>query len=109
MPYKNAAVIFPNLVLDNNRISLYNKIVNHSIYGNPVKQYLENNIIPFKTKVVILLSMWAATLITIYITPSMKFLLKLEAFNINLMVNIKILGIILAAIGSIVVLRAKNK
>ena len=72
---------------------LYNKIINHPVYGNPIKGYLENNIIPFKTKVIILLSMWAATFITVYITPS----------------NFKVLGIILAIIGTVVVLRAKNK
>ena len=88
---------------------LYNKIINNSLYGNPVKQYIENGIIPFKTKIIILLSMWITVLITIYITPSMQFPLKLENLNINFIINLKILAIGLTAIGTMVVLKAKNK
>tara|TARA_B100000029_G_scaffold182962_1_gene180596 strand:- start:838 stop:1245 length:408 start_codon:yes stop_codon:yes gene_type:complete len=88
---------------------LYNRIINNPIYGNPIKQYIENHIIPFRTKIVILLSMWIATIITIYITPVLLLPIKLETFNIDSSINIKILGIVLAAIGTIVVLRAKNK
>ena len=88
---------------------LYNKIVNNSLYGKPIKQYLENNVIPFKTQVIILLSMWGATLITLYLTPSMRFPLEMQLFNIDTNINLKILVIILSIIGTIVVLRAKNK
>ncbi len=88
---------------------LYTKITENPFYGKPVKQYVEDGIIPFKTKIIILLSMWIATLITVYITPSMKFLFKLEILNMNFIINLKIIGIILAAIGTIVVLKAKNK
>ncbi len=88
---------------------LYNRIINNPIYGNPIKQYIENHIIPFRTKIVILLSMWIATITTIYITPVLLLPIKLETFNIDYSINIKILGIVLAAIGTIVVLRAKNK
>ena len=88
---------------------LYNKIVNNSLYGKPIKQYLENNVIPFKTQVIILLSMWGATLITLYLTPSMRFPLEILLFNIDTNINLKILVIILSIIGTIVVLRAKNK
>ena len=88
---------------------LYNKIINNSLYGNPVKQYIENGIIPFKTKIIILLSMWITVLITIYITPSMQFPLKLENLNIDFIINLKILTIGLTSIGTMVVLKAKNK
>ena len=88
---------------------LYNKIINNSLYGNPVKQYIENGIIPFKTKIIILLSMWIAVLVTIYITPSMQFPLKLENLNIDFIINLKILTIGLTSIGTMVVLKAKNK
>ena len=88
---------------------LYKRIINNSIYGNPIKQYIENHIIPFKTKVIILLSMWIATIITIYITPDLLLPIKLERFDIDYNINLKILGIILAIIGTVVVLRAKNK
>ena len=88
---------------------LYNKIVNNSLYGKPIKQYLENNVIPFKTQVIILLSMWGPMLITLYLTPSMRFPLEIQLFNIDININLKILVIMLSAIGTIVVLRAKNK
>tara|TARA_B100000700_G_scaffold103666_1_gene117049 strand:- start:8598 stop:9005 length:408 start_codon:yes stop_codon:yes gene_type:complete len=88
---------------------LYNKIVNNSLYGKPIKQYLENNVIPFKTQVIILLSMWGPILITLYLTPSMRFPLEIQLFNIDININLKILVIMLSAIGTIVVLRAKNK
>ena len=88
---------------------LYKRIINNPIYGNPIKQYIEIHIIPFKTKVIILLSMWIATIITIYITPDLLLPIKLERFDIDYNINLKILGIILAIIGTVVVLRAKNK
>ncbi len=93
----------------NSSKKLYNKIINNPLYGNPVKQYVENGIIPFKTKIIILLSMWIAVLVTIYITPSMQFPLKLENLNIDFIINLKILAIGLTAIGTMVVLKAKNK
>ena len=88
---------------------LYKRIINNPIYGNPIKQYIENHIIPFKTKVIILLSMWIATIITIYIIPNLLFPIKLESFDIDYNINLKILGIILAIIGTVIVLKAKNK
>ena len=53
--------------------------------------------------------MWGATLITLYLTPSMRFPLEIQLFNIDTNINLKILVIILSIIGTIVVLRAKNK
>ena len=88
---------------------LYSKITENPFYGKPVKQYLENGIIPFKTKIIILLSMWIATLITVYIAPSIQFPLKSQTLNMDFIINLKIIGIILAAIGTIIVLKAKNK
>ena len=88
---------------------LYNKIINNPIYGNPIKKYVEYHIIPFKTKVIILLSMWIATLITMYVTPTMQLPLGIKIFDIDIILNFKLLGIGLSIIGTIVVLRAKNK
>ena len=88
---------------------LYMKIINNPYYGKPIRGYVENNIIPFKTKIIILLSMWSATLITVYLTPSMRFPLGLHIYGIDLAINLKVVGIILSSIGSIVVLRANNK
>ena len=94
---------------------LYRKITENPFYGKPVKQYVENGVIPFKTKIIILLSMWIATLITLYVTPDMKIPLGIEFFDNNsqatteIILNLKLFGIILAAIGTIVVLKAKNK
>ena len=88
---------------------LYTKIIENPYYGGPIKNYIENHVIPFKTKIIILLSMWAATLATAYMAPSMRFPLDLQVYGIELAVNLKVLGIILSLIGSTVVLRAKNK
>ena len=88
---------------------LYSKITENPFYGKPIKQYVENGIIPFKTKIIILLSMWIATLITVYIAPSIQFPLKSQTLNMDFIINLKIIGIILAAIGTIIVLKAKNK
>ena len=76
---------------------LYNKIINHPLYGSPIKQYIVYNVIPLKTKVIILLSMWGATFFSLYIlsyTQSSS--------------PIKMIGIVLSIIGTIVVLSTKN-
>jgi len=88
---------------------LYRKVVNNPVYGKPIRGYIENNIIPFKTKIIILLSMWGATLASIYITPLMRFPLEVPIFHINFIINLKMFGAILAAIGTVIVLRAKNE
>ncbi len=82
----------------NSSDSLYKKIVNNPIYGSPIKQYVENNIISIKSKLVILLSIWIATFFSMYILINMKYSLAL-----------KIIGITMSAIGTFFVLRAKNK
>ena len=88
---------------------LYDKIVNHPLYGAPIKGYIEKNHISLKSKFIILGSMWAATLCTVYLTPEMRYTSSLTLFDIPIVFNIKVFGIILAIIGSIVVLRAKHK
>ena len=69
---------------------LYNKIVNHPIYGKPIKNYIENHFIPLRVKFIILGSMWMATLFTLYIAPSMRFPISLTFFDIPIVINIKI-------------------
>ena len=83
---------------------LYKKITSNPYYGAPIKLYIEKHIISIKAKTLILSSMWIATIITIYVTPPLiiPFLYESE-------LNLKIIGIILAIIGSVVVLRAKNR
>ena len=88
---------------------LYLKIINNPYYGRPIKNYIENHIIPTKTKIIILLSMWAATLVTVYITPPMRFPISQQIFGFEVAFNLKVIGIILSVIGSVVVLRAKAK
>ena len=51
----------------NSSEKLFNKIVSHPLYGNPIKQYIDHNIIPLKTKIIILISMWSATIISFYL------------------------------------------
>ena len=83
---------------------LYKKITSNPYYGNPIKLYMEKHIISKKSKILILSSMWLATIITIYITPPLKI-----PFFYGSILNFKIIGVIFSCIGSIVVLRAKNK
>ena len=74
--------------------TLYRKVVDHPVYGYPVKRYIENNHIEKKTKIFILISMWIATLFSIlYINPHLYF---------------NLLTLFLSILGSIVVLRAKS-
>ena len=73
---------------------LYNKIVSHPAYGNSVRDYVEAGKIQFKAKIVILMSMWAATSVSvIYIDPHLY---------------LNILTLILSIIGTVVVLRASH-
>ena len=92
----------------NSSEKLYRKIINNPVYGNSVKQYIEEHKIPFRAKIVILLSIWIATLIAISVTPVMRFPLGIEVLNTNLILNLKVLAVMLSAIGSIVVLRANH-
>ena len=84
--------------------TLYRKITSNQYYGEPIKQYIEKHIISMKAKMIILSSMWLATIVTIYITPPL-----IIPFFYETELNFKIIGVILAIIGSIVVLRAKNR
>ena len=86
----------------------YNKIVNHPVYGFPIKNYIERNHISVKAKFIILGSMWLATLATVYFLPSMAYLTAIGFIDYILLINIKYIGIALAGIGTIVVLRAKS-
>ena len=79
---------------------LYKKIINNPIYGNPIKQYVENNIISIKGKITILLSIWIATLISLYIVPDLNLYLGI--------INFKVIGIILSIVGTVFVLKAKS-
>ena len=83
---------------------LYQKIISNPYYGSPIKLYIEKHIISMRAKVLILSSMWIATIITIYITPPLVIPFFYDRF-----LNFKIIGIILTFIGTIVVLRAKNR
>ena len=83
---------------------LYNKIITNPYYGNPIKNYIEKHVISVKAKILILSSMWCATIITAYVTPPL-----ITPFFYGTTLNIKIIGIILALIGTVVILRAKNR
>ena len=68
---------------------LYKKIINHPNYGFPIKQYIEKNVISLKSKIVILVSMWVATIFSFYFIS-----------NLNLEVDFRIPLIVTTAIGS---------
>ena len=84
----------------NSSTVLYKKITNNPIYGHPIKKYVENNIISIKGKITILLSIWIATLISLYIVPDLNLYLGI--------INFKIIGIILSIIGTFFVLKTSN-
>ena len=83
---------------------LYKKITTNPYYGNPIKNYIEKHVISIKAKILILSSMWCATIITAYVTPPL-----ITPFFYGTTLNVKIVGIILALIGTVVILRAKNR
>ena len=83
---------------------LYRKITSNPYYGDPIKQYIENHIISIKAKILILSSMWIATITTLYITPPLVI-----SFFYGIVLNFKIIGVVLAFIGTVVILRAKNR
>ena len=83
---------------------LYRKITSNPYYGDPIKQYIENHIISIKAKILILSSMWIATITTVYITPPLVI-----SFFYGIVLNFKIIGVALAFIGTVVILRAKNR
>ena len=83
---------------------LYRKITSNPYYGDPIKQYIENHIISIKAKILILSSMWIATITTVYITPPLVI-----SFFYGIVLNFKIIGVVLAFIGTVVILRAKNR
>ena len=83
---------------------LYKKITTNPYYGSPIKNYIEKHVISVKAKILILSSMWCATIITAYVTPPL-----ITPFFYGTTLNVKIVGIILALIGTVVILRAKNR
>ena len=86
----------------------YNKIVNNPYYGRTIKLYIEDNIISVRSKVVILLSIWIATFITINVNVLTNFTFNFNMLGMDLIINIKTIAVVISAIGSIFVLRTKN-
>jgi len=86
----------------------YNKIVNNPYYGRTIKLYIEDNIISVKSKVIILLSIWIATLITISVNILTNFSFNFNILGLDLTLNVKTIAVLISAIGSIFVLRTKN-
>ena len=86
----------------------YNKIVNNPYYGRTIKLYIEDNIISVKSKVIILLSIWIATFITISVNILTNFSFNFNILGLDLTLNVKTIAVLISAIGSIFVLRTKN-
>ena len=86
----------------------YNKIVNNPYYGRTIKLYIEDNIISVRSKVVILLSIWIATFITINVNVLTNFTFNFNMLGMDLIINIKTIAVVISAFGSIFVLRTKN-
>ena len=86
----------------------YKKIVNNPYYGRTIKLYIEDNIISVKSKVIILLSIWIATLITISVNILTNFSFNFNILGLDLTLNVKTIAVLISAVGSIFVLRTKN-
>ena len=86
----------------------YNKIVNNPYYGKPIKSYIEDNVISFKSKLIILLSMWIATILSILLIPFEGTLFSISLFSFNLPINIFFISILLSLIGTFFVLKTKD-
>ena len=86
----------------------YNKIVNNPYYGKPIKSYIEDNVISFKSKLIILLSMWIATILSILLIPFEGTLFSISLFSFNLPINIFFISILLSSIGTFFVLKTKD-
>ena len=72
----------------------YNKIVNNPSYGEPVRLYVEDGFISKKSKILILGSMWIASLFTIlYFKPH---------------IYLTLITLLMSSAGSFVVLKAKH-
>lgn len=48
---------------------LYNFVVNHRLFGEQVKGFLETGSIPLKVKFISLVSMWGFTLVSVLLAP----------------------------------------
>jgi hypothetical protein len=89
--------------------NFYNKIINNPYYGAPIKMYIENNVIPLKSKVIILLSIWIATFFTVNLDFLTTFNYKTNLAGMDFIINFKNITIILSLIGSYFVLKTKNR
>tara|TARA_B100000900_G_scaffold363460_1_gene337442 strand:+ start:998 stop:1408 length:411 start_codon:yes stop_codon:yes gene_type:complete len=87
---------------------LYNKIISHPIYGKTIKLYLEENIISKKSKIIILFSIWFATLISLIFIPNIHLTTDLKIFQTFKILNTKVLLVSLSLIGTFFVLKTKN-
>ena len=75
----------------------YNKIISNKSYGRIVENFVRFQIIPYKIKIIILFSIWLFSLLSIFY------------FLYNYNIYYRIIVLILAFIGSTVVIKAKEK
>ena len=75
----------------------YNKIITNKSYGKIVENFVRFQIIPYKIKIIILFSIWLFSLLSIFY------------FLYNYNIYYRIIVLILAFIGSTVVIKAKEK
>ena len=75
----------------------YNKIISNKNYGRMVENFVRLQIIPYKVKIIILFFIWLFSLLSVFY------------FLYNYNIYYKIIVLILAFIGSAVVIKAKEK
>ena len=75
----------------------YNKIISNKNYGRMVENFVRLQIIPYKVKIIILFFIWLFSLLSVFY------------FLYNYNIYYRIIVLILAFIGSAVVIKAKEK
>ncbi len=75
----------------------YNKIIENNYYGYAVRDFIEFQVIPKRIKIIILFFIWSSSLLSIFY------------FLNNALLIYRLIVLILAFIGSIFIIKSKNK
>ena len=74
----------------------YNMIINNRQYGHYIKDYIENNVIPYKIKRIILMFIWSCSMFSIFFILYDKILIY------------RVIVLIIAIFSSLIILKANN-
>jgi len=74
---------------------LYNKIINNKYYGKYIKDYIDDGIIPFKIKIIILSFIWSCSAFSIF-------------YFLNSLIFSQIVILVIAILSSLVILNSND-